>query len=74
MLAGIEPWFLPNYAAGMITQVINPQQDTVVQLPGSPFRVYQFYPKFPVSIIVQVIYFGVGLALSIMIVKRKEMA
>jgi ABC-2 type transport system permease protein len=73
MLAGIEPWFLPNYAAGSITQVINPQQDAVVQAPGSPFKFYQFYPKFPASIVVQAAYFIVALALSMIAVNRKEM-
>jgi hypothetical protein len=45
-----------------------------LQIPGSPLKIYQFYPKFPVSIIVQAIYFGVALALSMVVVNRKEMA
>ena len=72
-LAGIEPWFMPNYAAGSITQAINPQEDTIIQIPGSPLKVYQFYPKFPVSIVVQATYLIAGLVLSIAIVNRKEM-
>jgi ABC-2 type transport system permease protein len=73
-LAGIEPWYMPNYAAGSIVQVIDPHQDMVIQVPGSPLKVYQFYPKFPVSIIIQAAYFGVGLALGVLITNRKEMA
>lgn len=73
-LAGMEPWYLPNYAAGSITQVINPQNDAVIQFPGSSLKLYTFYPKFPVSIIIQAAYLVVALALSIVITNRKEMA
>jgi len=73
-LAAMEPWYLPNYAAGSITQVINPQSDTVINVPGSPLKIYQFYPKFPVSIIVQVAYTIVAVALSLIATNRKEMA
>lgn len=74
MLTGNEPWYLSTYASGMITQTINPQNDTVIQIPGSSFKVYTFYPKFPVSVIVMFAYFVVSLALSIVITNRKEMA
>jgi ABC-2 type transport system permease protein len=73
-LAAIEPWYMPNYASGSIIQVIDPHQDMILQIPGSPLKIYQFYPKFPVSIIVQAIYFGVALVLSMVVVNRKEMA
>jgi len=53
---------------------INPQQDAVIQIPGSPIKLYQFYPKFPVSIIVQVAYTIVAVALSLAATNRKEMA
>jgi ABC-2 type transport system permease protein len=72
-LAGVEPWFMPNYAAGSTTQVINPQKDAVMEFPGSPLKIYQFYPKFPASIIVQAVYLIASLALSIVITNRKEM-
>lgn len=72
-LAGVEPWFMPNYAAGSIIQVINPQKDTIMDIPGSPIKVYQFYPKFPVSIIVQAAYFIGAFALSVIVTSRKEM-
>lgn len=73
-LAGVEPWFMPNYAAGSTTQVINPQKDAVMEFQGSPLKIYQFYPKFPASIIVQAVYLIAALALSIVITNRKEMA
>lgn len=72
-LAGVEPWFMPNYAAGSTTQVINPQKDTVMEFQGSPLKIYLFYPKFPASIIVQAVYLIAALALSIVITNRKEM-
>lgn len=72
-LAGVEPWFMPNYAAGSTTQVINPQKDTVMEFQGSPLKIYQVYPKFPASIIVQAVYLIAALALSIVITNRKEM-
>jgi hypothetical protein len=70
-LAGVEPWFMPNYAAGSTTQVINPQKDAVMEFQG--VKIYQFYPKFPASIIVQAVYLIAALALSIVITNRKEM-
>lgn len=73
-LAGVEPWFMPNYAAGSTTQVINPQKDAVMEFQGSPLKIYQFYPKFPASIIVQAVYLIAALALSIVITNRKEIA
>lgn len=73
-LTGNEPWFLPNHAAGMITQVINPQKDTIIAIPGSPIKVYQFYPKFPISIIILAAYFLATFALSMVITRRKQMA
>jgi ABC-2 type transport system permease protein len=72
-LTGQEPWYLPNYAGGMITQVINPQADTSMKLPESPITVHQFYPKFPVSIIVLIVYFIATLVSSLFITKRKQM-
>jgi ABC-type transport system involved in multi-copper enzyme maturation permease subunit len=72
-LVGVEPWFLPNYASGMITQVINPQKDTVITVPNSSLKIYTFYPKYPISIIVLVLYFTATLALAIMITRRKQM-
>jgi ABC-2 type transport system permease protein len=71
-LAGVEPWFMPNYAAGSTTQVINPQKDAVMEFQG--VKIYQFYPKFPASIIVQAVYLIAALALSTVITNRKEMA
>lgn len=73
-LAGIEPWYMPNYEGGSITQVINPQQDRVLEFPGSPLKVYQFYPKFPTSVIVLSAYFIAALALSIVVTNKKEMS
>lgn len=73
-LAGIEPWYMPNYAGGSITQVINPQQDRVLEFPGSSLKVYQFYPKFPASLFVLCAYFVAALALSVLVTDRKEMA
>jgi ABC-2 type transport system permease protein len=73
-LTGNEPWFLPNYAAGMVTQVINPQTDMVQTFPGSPLKIYAFYPKFPVSLIVLVVYFLATFVLSAVITRRKQMA
>jgi ABC-2 type transport system permease protein len=73
-LTGTEPWFLPNYAAGVITQVVNPQKDTSFIPLGSTFRVYEFYPKFPISIVVLLAYFLVTFALSMVITRRKQMA
>lgn len=72
-LAGMEPWYMPNYAAGSITQVINPQNDTIIPIQGSSLKVYEFFPKFPVSVIVQAVYLVVALALSIVITNRREM-
>jgi len=72
-LTGNEPWYLSTYASAMTTQVVNPQQDTVMEFPGSPLKIYVFYPKFPVSLIVMLVYFVVTLALSLVLVKRKEM-
>jgi ABC-type transport system involved in multi-copper enzyme maturation permease subunit len=73
-LTGIEPWFLPNYASGMISQVINPQKDTVMNVPGSPLKIYVFYPKYPISIAVLSVYFIATFILSILVTKRKQMA
>jgi len=73
-ITGNEPWFLPSYASGMMTQVVNPQNDTVIVIPGSPVKLYSFQPKFPVSLIVLAGYFVVTLALSGVATKRKEMA
>ena len=73
-LTGNEPWFMPNYAGGMITQVINPQKDTTRTLPSNPITVYEFYPKFPISIVVLVAYFLSTFALSMVITRRKQMA
>jgi len=74
ILTGNEPWYIPTYASGIITQVINPKQDAVIEIPGSPLKVYTFYPKLPISIIVLAAYFIIGLALSIVATYRKEMA
>lgn len=74
MLIGNEPWYIPTYASGIITQVINPQKDTMIEIPGSPLKMYTFYPKLPISIIVLAAYFVIALALSIMATYRKEMA
>ena len=71
-LAGVEPWFIPTYASGMITQVISPQKDYVQTIQG--LKIYAFFPKFPISIIVLVVYFVATLALSILITRRKQMA
>lgn len=73
-LTGNEPWYLPNHAGGMITQVIYPLKDTVTKIPNSSLTVYAFYPKFPISIIVLVVYFVATLALSMWITKKKQMA
>jgi ABC-2 type transport system permease protein len=73
-ITGNEPWFLPSYASGMITQVINPQNDTIIVVPGSSVRFHTFYPKFPASLIVLAGYFVATLALSVVVTKRKEMA
>jgi ABC-2 type transport system permease protein len=69
-----EPWYLPNFAGGMITQVINPLKDTVTKIPNSSLTVYTFYPKFPISILVLVVYFVATLVLSMWITQRKQMA
>lgn len=73
-LTGNEPWYLTTYASGMITQSINPQTDAVMEFPGSPFKIYVFYPKFPISLLVMLAYFVLGLALSLALINRKEMA
>jgi ABC-2 type transport system permease protein len=73
-LTANEPWFMPNYAGGMITQVVNPQKDMIVTVPGSTLKFYQFYPKFPISIIVLAAYFLATFALSMEITRRKQMA
>jgi ABC-2 type transport system permease protein len=73
-LTGNEPWYLPTYVSGMMTQVIYPQTDTVMEFPGSPLKLYVFYPKFPISLIVMLAYFIAALALSLRLVNRKEMA
>lgn len=73
-LTANEPWYLPNFAAGMITQVIYPLKDSVMKIPDSSLTVYTFYPKFPISIMVLVAYFVITLVLSMWITKRKQMA
>jgi ABC-2 type transport system permease protein len=73
-LAGTEPWFLPNYASGIMNQVINPQQDTVMEFPGSPLKIYIFYPKYPISLIVLLAYSIATIILSIIITERKQLA
>jgi hypothetical protein len=65
---------MPNYAGGMITQVVNPQKDMIVTVPGSTLKFYQFYPKFPISIVVLTAYFLATFALSMEITRRKQMA
>jgi len=72
-LTGNEPWYIPTYASGIINDVFNPQQDAVIQVPGSSFRFYTFYPKLPISAIILSIYFVVTFALSMVIINRKEM-
>ena len=72
-LTGTEPWFIPTYAAGMTTQVLNPQEDRVISIPGNPVKIYMFYPKFPISLIVLVVYFAVAFILSLILVDRKDM-
>ncbi|MBS7632640.1 ABC transporter permease [Candidatus Bathyarchaeota archaeon] len=73
-LTGTEPWFMPDYAFGSIIQVINPQQDIIQEFPGSPIKIYNFYPKFPVDVAVLISYFVATLALSIWVFRKKEMA
>ncbi len=73
-LTGNEPWYIPTYASGMISQVLNPQVDTVRIIPGSPLVIHVFYPKFPISAIILTVYFVVTFILSIVIARRKEMA
>jgi ABC-2 type transport system permease protein len=73
-LTGNEPWFVPTYASGSITQVISRQQDSVQEFPGTPLKLYTFYPKDVVSAIVLSAYFGVTFVLSVVVAKRKEMA
>jgi ABC-2 type transport system permease protein len=74
VLTGNEPWFVPTYASGSITQVIKPQQDSVMEIPGIPLKIYTFYPKDLVSAIILAAYFVATLALSMVVAKRKEMA
>jgi ABC-type transport system involved in multi-copper enzyme maturation permease subunit len=64
----------PTYASGSITQVIKPQQDSVMEIPGIPLKIYTFYPKDLVSAIILAAYFVATLALSMVVAKRKEMA
>jgi len=72
-LTGNEPWYIPTYASGIINNVFNPQQDTIIEMPRSSFRLYQFYPKLPISAIILATYFVATLASSVLITKRKEM-
>lgn len=73
-LTGNEPWYIPTYASGIISDVFNPQQDRVMEIPNSPIKIYQFFPKLPISAIILAVYFIVTLASSVLITNRKEMA
>jgi len=72
-LTGNEPWYIPSFSGGMTTQVISPQNDTIVNVPGSSIAFYTFYPKFPLSPIVLAAYFVGTLAVSVVITDRKEL-
>jgi ABC-type transport system involved in multi-copper enzyme maturation permease subunit len=70
-----EPWYLPNYASGIITYVFDPPSQRVQVIDtGAPFKIYVFIPDFLISVAVLVAYFIVPLLISIIIVNRKEMA
>ena len=69
MLAGVEPWFLPTYASGIITEAINPPTSRKVQI--GPVTVY--HPSANLSILVMADYLLLPLALSVYLASRREM-
>lgn len=73
-LTGNEPWYIPSFDGGMITQVISPQSDSFYTPQGSPVSIYYFYPKFPASPIILAVYFVATLGVSIVVTDRKELA
>ena len=74
-ITGNEPWYLITYASGIITEVINPSPVRVekITVERSPITIWVFHPDFLTSTIVLLGYFIVTLALSLIIVDRKEM-
>jgi len=72
---GSEPWYVLTYAAGIITEIINPPPVRIEKfsVPNSNLTIWIFHPDFLTSVIVLVAYFVVTLLLSLFISKRKEM-
>jgi len=72
---GSEPWYVLTYAAGIITEIINPPSVRVekIQVPNSDLTIWNFHPVILTSVVVLALYFAVTLMLSLFIAKRKEM-
>jgi hypothetical protein len=72
-LTGNEPWFLPDHAAGIIIQVINPQIDSVTAYPGSQSRFANSMQNFQSASLFLAAYFVVALVLTVVIAKKKRL-
>ena len=72
-LTGNEPWYIITYAAGIITQVINPPKVRVEKMTVGNMTVWIFHPDITTSVLVLLAYFLVTVALSILIFRQKQM-
>ena len=72
---GYEPWYILTYASGIITEIIEPPLERVVEItvPGSPITIWIFHPDFFYSVLVLLAYFIITLVISALIARRKEM-
>lgn len=71
---GSEPWYVLTYAAGIITEIINPASVRVRHIQVNNLTMWIFHPDFLTSVVVLAFYFVATLVLSLFIAKRKEMA
>lgn len=72
-LTGNEPWYIITYAAGVITQVINPPQVRVEKMTVGNMTVWIFHPDVTTSALVLLAYFLATMALSMLIFRQKQM-
>ena len=70
---GSEPWYVLTYAAGIITEIINPASVRVQHIQVNNLTMWVFHPDFLTSVVVLAFYFVATLLLSLFIAKRKEM-
>lgn len=76
-LGGVEPWFLVNYAGGVvgyITQVPYPSSGTGDPGVGPGFSMATFIPDVGISIAVMLAYLVVSLVLAYFFFKKREMS